>query len=114
SRTPRPGELTSFVGRLEDGMAEILDVADWISGFDVPAFPRPAELVSLVHPHEYPVNEGTVATTAGREFDAAAFEDNVQEFQVEHSNALHAKLIGRGAYVVGPLSRINLNWDRLT
>ena len=65
SRTPRPGELTSFVGRLEDGMAEILDVADWISGFDVPAFPRPAELVSLVHPHEYPVNEGTVATTAG-------------------------------------------------
>ena len=30
-----------------------------------------------------------------------------------HSNALHAKVKGRGPYFLGPLARMNLNFDRL-
>jgi sulfhydrogenase subunit alpha len=114
SRTPRAAELRTFLGRLEDALADLLEVAAWISEFDVPSFPRPAEMMALVHPSEYPINEGDVRTTAGRAFPGSAFEENVEEFQVPHSNALHAKLIGGDSYVVGPLSRVNLNWMQLT
>jgi coenzyme F420-reducing hydrogenase alpha subunit len=32
---------------------------------------------------------------------------------VQHSNALHSVLRGRGSYLVGPLARFNLNFSRL-
>jgi coenzyme F420-reducing hydrogenase alpha subunit len=41
------------------------------------------------------------------------FDDFFEEHQVPHSNALHAKLKGRGPYFLGPLARVNLNFDRL-
>ena len=69
---------------------------------------------------------GTFATPArgqrlltGRD-DAASdvrdFPRHIEEFQVPHSNALHARLDGggRGPYVVGPLARYTLNHDRLS
>jgi hypothetical protein len=34
-----------------------------------------------------------------------------EESQVEHSNALQGRLRGGGSYLVGPLARLNLNWD---
>ena len=90
-------------------------MADWIAGFDVPDFPRPAELVGLWHPDEYPINEGPVRSTEGREFPASAFEDTVREVHVEHSNALHAVFADTGTpYFVGPLARVNLNAAHLS
>jgi coenzyme F420-reducing hydrogenase alpha subunit len=32
---------------------------------------------------------------------------------VEHSNALHSAVRGRGSYLVGPLARFNLNFNKL-
>ena len=43
-----------------------------------------------------------------REYDAYFAEE-----QVPHSNALHSRIRGRGAYLCGPLARFNLNFDRL-
>ena len=36
------------------------------------------------------------------------------EEHVRHSNALHSRLLARGPYLVGPLARFNLNFDRLS
>ena len=44
-----------------------------------------------------------------REYDAYFLEEHVS-----HSNALHCLLKGRGAYLVGPLARYQLNFDRLS
>jgi coenzyme F420-reducing hydrogenase alpha subunit len=41
------------------------------------------------------------------------YEDHFAERQVPHSNALHSILKARGTYLVGPLARFNLNFDRL-
>jgi coenzyme F420-reducing hydrogenase alpha subunit len=60
------------------------------------------------------VNEGLVRTNTGRAFDADGFEAVVEELQVPHSNALHARFRDDGQpYVVGPLARANLNAERL-
>jgi sulfhydrogenase subunit alpha len=113
-KVPAARALRPFVPRLEEAAVRILDVARWVGAFDRPAFPRPAELVSLVHPLEYPVIDGSVGSTAGRGFAAERFEDQIEELQVPHSNALHARFAtGGGSYTVGPLARANLNADHL-
>jgi sulfhydrogenase subunit alpha len=114
SRAPTARDLTQFLPRLDDAAERILDVADWVASLPRPAFPRPAELVALVHPDEYPINEGDVRSTGGRAFTAETFEETIEEVQVEHSNALHARFAGGGPYFVGPLARVNLNAERLT
>ncbi len=59
------------------------------------------------------MNEGRVVSSKGIDCEQEAFEDYFEEHQVPHSNALHAKVKGRGPYFVGPLARVNLNFDRL-
>jgi sulfhydrogenase subunit alpha len=114
SKAPAARDLRAFLPRLEEAAGRILEVADWVGSLPQPTFDRPAELVALTHPGEYPVNEGTVRTTSGRVFEADRFEEMVEEIQVPHSNALHARFADGGSYSVGPLARVNLNAERLT
>ncbi len=115
SRAPRRRELEPFLPRLEWALGELPGIADFVAGLPHPSLPRPAEMVSLVHPDEYPMNEGHLASTGGRSFDATTFEQVTHEIHVEHSNALHSVMTETETpYVVGPLARVNLNADRLT
>ncbi len=115
SKAPRRRDLEPFLPRLERALGELPGIADFVAGLPHPALPRPAEMVSLVHPHEYPMNEGRLASTAGRSFEAESFEQVTREVHVEHSNALHSVMADTGTpYFVGPLARLNLNADRLT
>ncbi len=115
SRAPRRRELEPFLPRLEWALGELPGIADFVAGLPHPSLPRPAEMVSLVHPDEYPMNEGHLASTGGRSFDATTFEQVTDEIHVEHSNALHSVMTETETpYVVGPLARVNLNADRLT
>ncbi len=44
----------------------------------------------------------------------AAFSEHFEEYQVEHSTALHARLLQRGEYLVGPLARYSLSSAKLS
>jgi coenzyme F420-reducing hydrogenase alpha subunit len=81
--------------------------------FDLPSVTRDIEFVSLRHPDEYPMNDGRIVSS--KNIDAAPddFDDFFEEHQVPYSNALHCKVKGRGPYFLGPLARVNLNFDRL-
>ena len=113
SKAPAPKDLRAFLPRLEDAAVDIMAVAEWVGAIPRPSFERPAEMLALVHPDEYPINEGVVGTTSGREFPTADFEREIEEVQVPHSNALHAQLRATGPYFVGPLARTTLNRDRI-
>ena len=114
SRVPRPFEVRALLPALERAAQDIVDVADWAARFAIPAMSRPMELVALVHPDEYPLNDGAVATSSGADFAAADFEVYTEGMEVAHSSARHTRMRGRGPAVVGPLARINLNANRLT
>jgi coenzyme F420-reducing hydrogenase alpha subunit len=115
SKAPRARDLRALAPRFEDAIAEVLEVADWVGTLEHPAFPRDAELVSMVHPDEYPMNVGDLASTAGRRWTADRYEEVTRELHVEHSNALHSVFTDTGEpYFVGPLARINLNEATLT
>ncbi|MGA7905808.1 MAG: nickel-dependent hydrogenase large subunit, partial [Candidatus Sulfotelmatobacter sp.] len=102
---------------LEEDLKWALDAsiatAKLVAGFDFPEFEQDYEFVSVSHPGEYPFNEGRVVSSAGLDIDVADYENHFIEQHVEHSNALHSVLRGRGSYLVGPLARFNLNFDKL-
>jgi len=114
SRSPAASDLAAFEPRFQQAAEEILQVADWAAGFDVPALERPVEQLALVPAGDYPMNEGTVATSSGVGFGAPAFEAVMEEVESDHSSARHGRLRDGRLVTVGPLARLSLNAGRLT
>ena len=115
SRAARRRDLEAFLPRLEWALGEMPGIADLVASLPSPALPRQAELVSMVHPSEYPLNEGSMASTSGRAWTFAQYEEVTREVHVEHSNALHSVMADTDTpYQTGPLARVNLNADLFT
>ena len=112
-KAPSKSALRELVDELKWALDASLATARWVAGFDFPDFEQDYEFVSLSHRDEYPFNEGRIVSNRGLDIDASEYEDNFTEQHVEHSNALHSVLRGRGAYMVGPMARFNLNFDKL-
>jgi coenzyme F420-reducing hydrogenase alpha subunit len=112
-RVPTRSELTPIATTLERARDLAVRLVRWVAGFPFPDFERDYEFVALRHPDEYPFNEGRLVSSGGLDIDISDFDRQFEERQVPHSTALHAGIRGRGAYLVGPLARYALNFDRL-
>jgi sulfhydrogenase subunit alpha len=86
----------------------------WVAAFSFPDFEQDYEFVALRHHDEYPFNEGRIVSSKGLDIAVQAYEDHFVEEHVKRSNALHSSLKNGGAYLVGPLARYSLNFDRLS
>jgi sulfhydrogenase subunit alpha len=113
TRVPRREELAELCEALMRERDDALECVRWVARFDLPAVERDIEFVSLRHPDEYPMNEGRIVSSRGIDAAQDEFDALFEESQVPYSNALHSKIKARGAYFVGPLARMNLNFDRL-
>ncbi len=112
-KVPTKHQLHELVDDLEWALEASLETVRWTAAFEFPDFEQDYEFVALRHPDEYPFNEGRLVSNRGLDVDAAEYEDHFVEMHVRHSNALHAMVRGRGSYLVGPLSRFNLNFGKL-
>ena len=112
-KTPSKRQLRELVSDLEWALEASLETVRWTSTLQFPDFEQDYEFVALRHPEEYPFCEGRLVSNRGVDIDAAEYEDCFTEFHVKHSNALHSMVRGRGSYLVGPLARFNLNFDKL-
>ncbi len=112
-RVPTRAELAP----LSETLKRTRDLAEglvrWTAKLPFPDFERDYEFVALRHPEEYPFNEGRLVSNRGLDIDIADYDAEFEERHVEHSTALHSMLKKRGAYLVGPLARYALNFDRL-
>ena len=113
TRAPRRAQLADLREQLLHVRDDAVECVRWVSHFDLPAATRDIEFVSLRHPDEYPMNEGRIASSKGIDAAPDDFDDFFEEHQVPYSNALHCKVKGRGPYFLGPLARVNLNFDRM-
>ncbi|MDQ7839944.1 MAG: Ni/Fe hydrogenase subunit alpha [bacterium] len=114
-RAPRKSALTALVPDLEWGLERAVEAVRWAATLDYPDFTADYEFVSLSHPDEYPYNEGRVVSSSGLDIPVEEYERHFLEEHVEHSNALHSRRAGsKTSYMVGPLARVNLNFDRLS
>lgn len=108
-RVPTREELAPVAERLRRAREDALDAVRWVAGFDFPDLEEDYQLVALRRPDEYAILDGRLATSGGIDAGVEVFEDLVVEEHVPYSNALHARLVPGGAYLVGPLARYGLN-----
>ncbi len=112
-RVPSKEELEAFRPELESALELAEETVHFAHTFKFPDVKEDYDFVALRPPNEYPLNEGNVASSTGLEVPASRFEEEFQEVHVRHSNALHCVRKGGGSYLVGPLARYALNYDRL-
>ena len=111
---PKKQDLRPIAEHLEWAREAALETVRWTSRFQFPDFHRDYELVAIRDEEGYPFNEGRIVSSCGLDLSFDAFEACFREHQVSHSTALHARIEDRGAYLVGPLARYGLNYDRLS
>jgi len=113
-RAPTRSELAPLRDQLERGRELAAEIVAWVATFDFPGDEVPYELVAVDNPTEYPMLGERVVSDQGLDIGVSEFPEHVEEHQVEHSTALHARLLERGDYLVGPLARYSLHSAKLS
>lgn len=114
-RAPSQDEMRRLVPHFEWGLQAAIEAARWVARFTFPEWEVDYDFVALVHPDEYALNEGTIASSRGDRWAVEDFEQEFEERHVPHSTALHALRRSTGdGYFLGPLARVHLSFDRLS
>ena len=113
-RTPRRRELQALAERLKWAREAAVETVQWVAGFDFPERARDYTFVALRQPGEYPFNEGQIVSNKGLDIAASSYDEFFEESHVKRSTALQSRLRTGETYLVGPLARYNLNFDRLS
>ena len=112
-RAPEKSELQPLVDELKWARDASLEMIPVLKSLNYPDFEQEYEYVSLRHPDEYPLHDGRIVSSKGVDIPVNEYEQNFFEEHVEHSKALQSVVKSRGGYLVGPLARYNLNYDKL-
>lgn len=112
-RVPRRRDLAALAEQLEAAREAAIATVRWAAGFDFPDRERDYTFVALRHADEYPFNEGRIVSSRGLDISVSDYDDHFEESHVARSTALQSHLRDGGAYLVGPLARYNLNFDKL-
>jgi len=110
---PDAAPLKALLPDLEWGLQSALDCVKWAVTLPYPDLEVDYEFVALHHPDEYAVIEGEVWSSKGHKVSIADYETRYIEEHVKHSNALHGHTVDGNTYLVGPLARLNLNYEQL-
>jgi coenzyme F420-reducing hydrogenase alpha subunit len=112
-RVPTRRELRTLKEDLEWALEASLETVRFTAALEFPELEPDYEFVSLSHPDEYPFNEGRLVSSKGVDISTDEFDDVFAEQHIAYSNALFCYVRGRGSYMVGPLARFALNFDKL-
>ncbi len=113
-RAPTLAELRALVPQLEWAREAAVATVGLVGGFDFPDYEADYEFVALRQPGEYPIERGRIVSSSGLDIAVSEYEEHFVEEHVERSNALHSTMVGKGAYLVGPLARYALNSAELS
>ncbi|MBI1737941.1 MAG: Ni/Fe hydrogenase subunit alpha [Acidobacteria bacterium] len=113
-KAPRKRDLLRFREELKWALEAAMETVKLVASFTFPAFEPDYEFVSVSHPSEYPMNELRIVSSKGVDIEPRDFESIFLEEHVQRSTALHSTRADKGtSYFVGPLARINLNFEKL-
>ncbi|MCP5026883.1 MAG: Ni/Fe hydrogenase subunit alpha [Actinomycetia bacterium] len=112
-RPPAPAELRAFRPRIDRALELAVAVVEWVADFEFPDLETGHELVAVTDGDHYPVFGDRIVSDHGLDIEVAELFDHIEEYQVAHSSAKHARFLSRGNYLVGPLARFALARDRL-
>jgi sulfhydrogenase subunit alpha len=111
---PDPKDVACLLPEIKACLTDMADITLFLAKkVTYPDFKQDYEFVALCPDNEYPLNLGRIKSNRGLDVDQQEFGEAIEERQVEYSNALFSAIKGRGAYLVGPLARLNLNHEKL-
>ncbi len=113
-RLPDKKELREIRKALEKARDLAVATVRWAAELDIPDASIDFCMLGLTDDQHYAPLIGRVKSTDGHEFPVDEFEENIEESQKERSTALYAQLKGARTYLLGALSRYNLNEAHLT
>ena len=112
-RWPDLKNIQDQIPGLEWALQASLDTVRFASGLKYPDFEMDYEFVALTRPDEYAIYDGDILSSTGNRITTNEFENSYIETHVRHSNALHSHTSANETYFVGPLARLNLNYEML-
>jgi len=112
AKLPELGELKAVRERLEDALVDLKAVVKLFKTLNIPSFERETEYIALKDPKEYAFISGQIASTDAGIIPLSDYLKVTNEFCVPHSTAKYTRH-KRDSYMVGALSRFNLNHDQL-
>ncbi len=113
-KVPTKRELVPFIEKLKWARDAALEAVRWTATLPFPDFEQDYEFVALHHPDEYAITEGRLVSNKGLDIAVSEYDDHFVEEHVPYTNALHSVLKERGAYLVGPLARYSVSFDKLS
>ena len=112
SRLPSQQELLGLQSRLREALPDMEATVEFFKGLDLPDFYRETEYIALKHPDEYAFVGGYISSTDTGPATLEQYLDITNEYCVPQSTAKFTRH-DRESYAVGPLARINNNYDQL-
>jgi sulfhydrogenase subunit alpha len=112
-RWPDAAPLKALLPELEWALEAAKEAVKWSVTLPFPELKIDYNYVAIHNPDEYGVIKGEVWSSTGSHLSVADFETRYLEEHVKHSNALHGYTSDGNHYLVGPISRLNLNHEQL-
>lgn len=113
AKLPDLSELKSLRKRLVDSYKDFEIIQGIFKTLKIPDFTRETEYIALQDHKEYAFVGGKIASSDAAAVPLNNYLDITNEFCVPHSTAKYTKN-KRDSYMVGALSRFNLNFNQLT
>jgi len=111
---PSKNKLDVIKKRLKEAKQDTFDTVDLFSQLEIPDFKRKCEHMAISDAKEYAINEGRFKSTEGLDIDERDYRDYIFEKQRYYSTALHSYVKKRDSFMVGPLPRVNINFNQLS
>ena len=112
-RAPTRAELAGLIDDLEWAREKAGEAALWAAALPMPDFEQDYLFAGLRHEEEYAITRGRIVSNSGLDVPASSYNHHFEEHHVAHSNALQSTTKEGRSYLVGPLARYNLNYDKL-
>jgi coenzyme F420-reducing hydrogenase alpha subunit len=113
-RAPTRAELAPVVEELERAREFAIEAVAFTASLPCPDFEEDFVFLALRDPDVYAVEGGRLFSSTGLDIAPSQYDEHIVEEHVEHSTALHSRLLDGTRYLVGPLARYALNRDRLS
>jgi len=115
SKIPSKEDLENILRMAKEFRKELLQVLDPILSLEMPEFRRRARYISVYNGERFPLLNGMLKVDDGSMFEPMKYMYCIQPIREEYSTAKHYLYrINKEPYMVGALSRLNLNHGLLS
>ncbi len=113
TKLPSRDMIGKMIKELESIKTDAVETLKMVSELPFPKFKNKSEYVAVYSPSGYAINEGLLVSTNGIKVEEDEYYSVFKEKEVSYSHAKMTSIKGRGSFMVGALSRLNLKFDKL-